>query len=119
MRILTVGNHVAMLRELGKELSEIFPEGEIIWETDALRAGKYAFNHDVDMVFAETNMKRMNGVEFIQFVRQEHPDVKSFIVGTEQELSESFLIISEDVDGILNYPFEENAIRKALQGIGQ
>lgn len=115
MRILTVANHTTMLEELKKELSEIFPGADIIKETDALMAGKYAFNHPVDIVFAEADMKRMNGLQLIQFVRQEHPDVKSFMIGTEKELSESFLIVSEDVTGILIYPLAKNAIRDALQ----
>lgn len=115
MKILTVANHMTMLDELKKELSEIFPEAKIIKETDALMAGKYAFNHGVDIVFAEADMKRMNGLQLIQFVRQEHPDVKSFMVGTEKELSESFLIVSEDVTGVLTYPLAKNAIRNVLQ----
>ena len=119
MKILTAANHISMLKELEKELSDIFPGAEIIKETDALMAGKYAFNQSVDIVFAEADMKRMNGLQLIQFVRQEHPDVKSFLIGTEKELSESFLIVSEDVTGVLTYPFAEKAVRDAWQGSGQ
>lgn len=108
---------MAVLEELGRELSDIFPEGEIIKETDALMAGKYSFNHEVDVVFAEADMKRMNGLQLIQFVRQEHPDVKSFLIGSEKELSESFLVVSEDVTGVLAYPLTENAIRDVLGSI--
>lgn len=116
MKILTVGNHIDRLEDLGKELSAIFPDGEIIRETDALMAGKYAFNHKVDIVFAETDMKRMNGIQLIQFVKHEHPDVKGYLVGTDKELSEAFLIDSDDVTGILIYPFAERAISDALHG---
>lgn len=116
MKILTVSNHSAMLEELGKELSDIYPEAEIIKETDALMAGKYAFNHGVDIVFAEADMKRMNGLQLIQFVRFEHPEVKSYLIGSEKELSESFFVVSEDVTGVLTYPFSKNAIRDAGQG---
>lgn len=119
MKILTVGNHAPMLEALERELSVLFPDAEIIKETDALMAGKYAFNHAVDVVFAEAEMKRMNGLQLIQFVRQEHPDVKSFLIGTEKELSESFLIVSEDVTGILPYPFTGEAIRELRKGCGQ
>ena len=118
MKIMTVGNHGAVLNELEKELSEIFPDGEIIRETDALMAGKYAFNHEVDMVFAEADMKRMNGLQLIQFVRHEHPDVKSYLIGSEEEFSDSFLVVSEDVTGILTYPFTEEAIQEMRQRSG-
>ena len=87
MKILTVANHIAILEELEKELSAVSPGSEIIRETDALMAGKYAFNHEVDIVFAEADMKRMNGLQLIQFVRHKHPDVKSFLIGTEEDLS--------------------------------
>lgn len=115
MKILTVANHMIMLEEVEKELHGIFPEAEIIKETDALMAGKYAFNQGVDIVFAEVDMKRMNGFQLIEFVRHENPDVKSFLIGTEAEFSESLLVVSEDVTGILTYPFAENAICDVLQ----
>ena len=118
MKILTAANHVIMLEALEKELSDIFPKAEIIKEKDALMAGKYAFNHKVDMVFAEGDMKRMNGLQLIQFVRREQPDVKSFLIVTQKELSESFLIDSEDVTGILTYPLVENAVRNVFQRSG-
>lgn len=116
MKILAVSNHPTMLDELQKELFGISPEAEIIRETDALMAGKYAFNHEVDVVFAEADMKRMNGLQLIQFVRFEHPDVKSYLIGSEKELSDSLLVVSEDVTGVLTYPFAENAIREVWQG---
>lgn len=119
MIILTVANDMTMLEELGRELSETFPGEEIIKEKDALMAGKYAFNHSVDIVFAEADMKRMNGLQLIRFVRQEHPEVKSFLIGTEKELSESFLVISEDVTGVLTYPFAKKELRDIRQRSGQ
>ena len=115
MKILTVANHIAILEELEKELSAVSPGSEIIRETDALMAGKYAFNHEVDIVFAEADMKRMNGLQLIQFVRHEHPGVKSYLFGADEDFSESFLIVSEDVTGILTYPFTGKAIQAVLQ----
>ena len=118
MKILTVANHIAILEELVKELSKIFPGSEIIAETDALMAGKYAFNHEVDIVFAEADMKRMNGLQLIQFVRHKHPDVKSYLIGSGRDFSESFLNVSEDVTGILTYPFMKKTIRDTLRKNG-
>lgn len=119
MKILTVANHMNVLDELKEELSEIFPGAEIIKETDALMAGKYAFNNGVDIVFAEADMKRMNGLQLIRFVRHEHPDVKSYLIGSKKEISESFIVISEDVTGILTYPLSKNAVHSILQRNGQ
>lgn len=118
MKIMTVGNHATILKELVKALSEIFPGSDIIAETDALMAGKYAFNNNVDMVFAETDMKRMNGLQLIQFVRHEHPGVKSYLIGTDEEFSESFLTVSEDVTGLLTYPFTKDSVKAAVMHDG-
>lgn len=115
MKILTVANHIAILEELEKELSAVSPGSEIIRETDALMAGKYAFNHEVDIVFAEADMKRMNGLQLIQFVRHKHPDVKSYLIGSGRDFSESFLNVSEDVTGLLTYPFAKKTIQDVLQ----
>lgn len=115
MKILTVANHKIMLDALERELGAIYPGSEIIKETDALMAGKYAFNQGVDIVFAEAEMKRMNGLQLIRFVRQEHPGVKSFLIGSQQELSESFLVVPEDVTGILVYPFVKQAVWDACR----
>ena len=116
MKILAVSHNALLLRELTSELSHIYPGAEISDNTDPLMAGKYSFSHDVDVVFAEADMKRMNGLQLIQYVRHEHPDVKSYLIGTEKELSDSFLIVSEDVTGILTYPFTKDSMRKALGG---
>lgn len=115
MKILTVANHIAILEELEKELSAVSPGSETIRETDALMAGKYAFNHEVDIVFAEADMKRMNGLQLIQFVRHKHPDVKSYLIGSGRDFSESFLNVSEDVTGLLTYPFAKKTIQDVLQ----
>ena len=119
MKILTAANHVTMLEALEKEIAHFFPKAEIIKENDALMAGKYAFNHEVDVVFAEADMKRMNGLQLIQFVRHEHPTVKTFLFGTQKELSASHAVASEDVTGVLTYPFAEDAVREVLQRGGQ
>ena len=114
MKILTAANHVAILEELEKELSAVSPGSEIIRGTEPLMAGKYVFNHEDDMVFAETNMKPLNGLQRIQFVKHEHPGVKSYLIGADEDFSESFLIVSEDVTGILTYPFTKETIQAVL-----
>lgn len=118
MKILAVSNHAAMLEELGKELTALCPDAEIIKETDALMAGKYAFHHEVDVVFADADMKRMNGLQLIRFVRQERPRVKSFLIGSERKPSEPAPTVPEDVTGVLTYPLSAGAIRNALQRSG-
>lgn len=119
MTILTVSNQKPMLDELEKELAALLPGAGIIKQTDALMAGKVAFNQKIDVVFAATVMKRMNGLQLIQFVRQEHPAVKSYLIGSEQELSELFFTVPGDATGCLIYPFAVNAVRDLWQNSGK
>lgn len=114
MRILTVSNHMPLLAELCDALSALFPQASIARETDSLMAGKYAFNNDVDMIFADINMKRMNGAQLIQFVRSEHPGVRTYLIGTKQELRDSPLTVSEDITGIVLYPFTQKSLLDSL-----
>ena len=114
MIIMTVGNHAAILKELVKELSEIFPGSEIIAETDALMAGKYAFNHEVDIVFAEADMKRMNGLQLIHFVRQEHPGVLSYLIVPSVEINDFPFLTSDEVTVIIKDSFTKESLKKEL-----
>lgn len=116
MKILAVANRDTVRTELSRELSALFPEAEIIEEANALMAGKYAFIHPVDLVFAEAEMKRMNGPQLIRFIRQECPAAKGFLIGTEQALSACLPTDPEEVAGSLIYPFTEKAIRDAVEG---
>ena len=114
MKILTVANHIAILEELEKELSAVSPGSEIIRETDALMAGKYAFNHEVDIVFAEADMKRMNGLQLIHFVRQEHPGVLSYLIVPSGEQNEFPCLTSDEVTGIIEDSFTNESLKKEL-----
>ena len=57
MTILAVSNNFSLLERLCNGLSSILPDADIIRETDSLMAGKYSFNHHIDMMFADVNMK--------------------------------------------------------------
>ena len=114
MTILTVGNHIAILNKLAENLPGIFPDAEIIKEGDSLMACKYSFNHNVDILIAEVNMKRLNGVQLIQFVRKECPGVKTYLLGTKSEFDESPIIIFDDVSGIIINPFTPESLRNHL-----
>lgn len=80
MTVLAVSNNSSLLEKLCNGLSSIPPNADIISEIDSLMAGKYSFNHNFDMLFADVNMKRMGGVELIRFVRHEHPEVLSYLI---------------------------------------
>ena len=114
MTILAVSNNSTMLERLCNGLSSILPNANIIRETDSLMAGKYSFNHHIDMMFADVNMKRMCGVELIQFVRQEHPGVLSYLIVPSREINDFPFLTSDEVTGIIEDSFTKESLKKEL-----
>lgn len=106
MTILVVGNNIAMINELSDKLRSIRTDAKIVVAYDALMAGQYSFNNEVDIVFAQINMKRMNGVQLIEFVKHEHPRVLSYLVGSKAEFDESQVSEAEDITNVVVYPLD-------------
>lgn len=117
MTILAVSNSSAMLENLCNGLRSIFPNANIIRETDSLMAGKYSFHHSFDMLFADVNMKRMGGVELIRFVRQEHPKVLSYLIVPGGEINDFPFLTPDEVTGIIEEPLTQASLKKALDGM--
>ena len=114
MTILAVSNNFSLLERLCNGLSSILPDADIIRETDSLMAGKYSFNHNIDMLFADVNMKRMGGVELIRFARQEHPGVLSYLIVPSGEINDFPFLTSDEVTGIIEEPLTKASLEKAL-----
>lgn len=108
MKILTVSNSINVLSELNERLTKVFPESEVIEETDPLMAGKYSFNNAVDIVFTDFNMKRMTGLQLIQFIRHKQSGVLTYLLGRSEEI-DSCLTMSafDEITGVIPYPFTE------------
>lgn len=116
MRIFTVSNRIKVLSELYEHLTKVYPEADIIGEIDPLMAGKQSFNNTVDMVFADVNMKRMTGLQLIKFIRHEHTDALTYLVGTAEEIDASLTATaSDDITGVIVYPFTEESLVKGLK----
>ena len=114
MTILEVSNNYGLLERLCNRLSSILSDANIICETDSLMAGKYLFNHNIDMLFADVNMKRMGGVELIRFARQEHPGVLSYLIVPNGERNDFLFLTPDEVTGIIEEPFTKASLEKVL-----
>lgn len=112
-KILAVSNELAVLTELNGILGKIFPFAEIIKETDPLMACKYSFNNDVNYVFASEGMKRMSGADLLQFIKKEHPTVKTYLLFNRTRFPEETFY--DDFDGAIGYPFSEEELVEALK----
>ena len=114
MTILAVSNNAVMLDKLCNGLSNIHPNANVIRENDSLMAGKYSFNNNIDMLFADVNMKRMGGVELIQFVKHEHPKVLSYLIVPSTEMEDFLFLTPDDISGIIEEPFTKESLETVM-----
>ncbi|MGN0814914.1 MAG: hypothetical protein ACI4MH_06760 [Candidatus Coproplasma sp.] len=115
MRILTVSNRIDVLKELIGHIGRAYPEAEVIGETDPLMACKYAFNNAVDAVFADANMKRMTGLQLINFIRRENSQALTYLVGSVGEINACTPSVENNLTGIVLYPFTEESFTGILK----
>lgn len=113
MKILAVSNEPPLLAELNGVLKKVFPGAEVIEENDPLMACKYSFNNEVNYVFASEDMKRMSGSDLLQFIKREHPAVKTYLIFKDERLSEASIF--DDPDGVIEYPFSAEKLTKTLK----
>ena len=109
-KILAVCNDITVLTELDGILGKMFPFAEIIKETDPLMACKYSFNNEVNYVFAFEEMKRRGGADLLQFIKKEHPTVKTYLLFNRAYLPEKTFY--DDFDGAIGYPFSEEEVER-------
>lgn len=104
MNILAVSSNAALLTALEGILKGLFPGAVITRAADPLMAGKYAFQNMVDIVLAQADMKRMDGIQLIRFVRQERTAARAYLMGQESVLRELPLSVQGEVTGLLTLP---------------
>ena len=113
MRILAVSNDLSILSELNEVLKKIFPEADVIKETDPLMACKYSFKNEVNFVFADREMKRMSFSDLTQFIKKERPRAKTYLIDKNAVALDALIC---DGDGVIGYPFSLEELTKILKG---
>lgn len=122
MKILASDYNKKRLDELSGCIRTVYPEGELIAETDSLMAGKKCFFEAFDIVFASLDDMRLDGVKMKDFARRCNNSAKYFICGSACDLYEWYIIdengdVCEDgVDGTISYPVTKEKIVSALNG---
>ena len=114
MRILAVSNDLSVLSKLNEVLKKIFPEADVIKETDPLMACKYSFKNEVNFVFADREMKRMSFSDLTQFIKKERPRAKTYLIDKNALTLDE--LICDEFDGVIGYPFSLEELTKALKG---
>lgn len=116
MNILAVSSDAALLTTLEGILRSLFPHAVIACAADPLMAGKYAFHNRVDILLTEAEMKRMDGVQLIRFVRQERPAVRAYLMGRADTLRRLPMHAQSEAAGLIGLPLTAEAVAAALDG---
>lgn len=120
MKILIADSNKSRLDVLSAIIGEFFPNGQITAETDSLMAGKDCFSETFDVVFANLDDRRLDGLKLREFVRRSNPKAKYYLCGNEHDLydwniiDEEWNICEDGVDGAVSYPVTKNKIARLL-----
>ena len=113
MRIRAGSNDLSVLWELNEVLKKIFPEADVIKETDQLMACKYSFKNEVNFVFADREMKRMSFSDLTQFIKKDRPRAKMYLIDKNAVALD--VLICDEFDGVIGYPFSLEELTKILK----
>lgn len=68
-----------------------------------------------DMVFTDLRMPKMDGIDLLKAIKNEHPDMPVVVI-TGYSIGETQnLLLSQKADGMLNKPFKVNEIKDLLE----
>jgi len=102
-----------IIKRLGYEVLES-ENGEVALKT-------FDANPEIKLLFLDINMPVMNGMEFLEKFRKEHPMGSGppvIIVSTETETSSILKALSLGADEYIMKPFDEGVIRGKLDIVG-
>ena len=97
------------IRQAGIEISEAREAGDGVQGLEALEKG------EVDVILSDMNMPNMNGLEFVEKVREKYGD-KPPIVMITTEGSEEFVAqaMSKGANGYLKKPFTPEKVKEVV-----
>ena len=111
MKFVTADRCRMQLEHLTQLLVSAFPGSTIYQHTDVLRVPHDVLHNKVDAVFLEAEMHKTNGMDFIQILRRQKPDVPVFIIGKDEQLCEG----AAEADGYFVLPASEQRLVDAIR----
>lgn len=110
MVILAVDNNLKRLDELGVIIRSSFQESTVLAFQDPLMAGKYSFFNQVDVLFAEARMKRMDGPSLVKFIKDRSPKLRAYLI-TDND-AEATALDAEYINGFITRPVTQAKLIK-------
>lgn len=99
MNIVIVDTNPARQNELSAMLKSIYPSGQLVLLNDTFAAIEYLDRNTVDVVFAECDMKPMDGIVFRDMVHNLKPSLRVIITDDNnyEELTPADIILIRPV----------------------
>ena len=88
MTFVTADSCRIQLERLTRQLVSAFPGSTIYQHTDLCRVPHDVLNHKVDAVFLGAETEKMNGLDLIQKLRRQKPELPVFIISKSNDFYE-------------------------------
>ena len=115
MTFVTAGYYKAQLERLTQLLIALYPGSTIYQHTNPLRVPHDVLNNKVDAVLLETEMDKINDLDFVQMLRRQKSDVPVFIISQTEDLREEAAEVG--ANDYLVRPVTEQQLRDAIRSV--
>ncbi len=114
--ILIVDDEEEVLRALKRTLERAKEfDANISLASDAEEAKEKLSGNDYDLVLSDYNMPKMNGVQLLQWVKDEFPDIVRIIITGYSDLDTARDAINEaNVHNYIEKPWDNKALRETI-----
>ena len=85
MTFVTADSCRIQLERLTRQLVSAFPGSTIYQHTDLCRVPHDVLNHKVDAVFLGAETEKMNGLDLIQKLRRQKPELPVFVISKSND----------------------------------
>lgn len=118
MKVLIVDDSMAMRQIVKRTLKQAGFSGLDISEAaDGQQAFEEVYQIDPDLILCDWNMPNMNGIEFLQKLREEQNPVKFGFVTTESTAEMRTLARETGAQFLISKPFTAESFEKALRPV--
>ena len=101
------------------EMVDEIDAGEIYEAENGLKAIAVLMNNDIDLVLADLNMPKINGIEMVGRMKNnpETADVPVVVVSTESSAQKIDMLMEQGIAGYLHKPFTPEEFKQVLSDV--
>ena len=115
MIFVTADSCRSQLERLTQILVSAFPGSTIYQHTDVFRVPHDVLSHRVDAVFLEAEPEKTNGLDFMNMLRRQKPDVPVFLIARTPGFREE--AEAAGADGCFVLPEGEQQLLEAVRSV--